>query len=404
MKGHRITYLGAIPGQIMNALKTTQVSNPVILLDEVDKIHGYRGRNVSSALLEILDPEQNAQFTDHFVNFSFDLSKVLFICTANDARSLSPYILDRMELIHMKRYKLEEKMVIAEKFLIPKKVTESGLANFVELSFTPEALKKVIRSHTLEAGVRGLTRVIENFCRHVAAQKYEELKLDEKVAEGVELAKVVEQKEKILVDVDFVENVLGNKKYDADAHKEVRHSGVAIGLCVNSIHGSTMIIEAVKTSGKGELITTGLIGRTLLESAKLAFSWFKRYHTAFGITDNEVAKYDVHVHYSNLDVKKNGPSATITTAIAILSLFTGKMVEPNLAMTGEMTLLGYVLGVGGIEDKLMAAYEQGITAVILPETNRNDAAKVGIVEQVKFWLLMMIEVGHFLTICLFCRS
>lgn len=387
MKGHRVTYVGAIPGQIINAFKVTQVSNPVILLDEVDKIHGVRGQNVSSALLEILDPEQNAQFTDHYVNFPFDLSKALFICTANDDKALTGCIKDRLDLLKLRPYKLEEKVVIAQKFLIPKKVKECGLLNFVNMTFAPEAIQEIIRSYTFEAGVRELARLIETCCRHIAAQKYEELNLDEKVEKGIDLANIVDKKEDILVDVKFVHEVLGCKKYEISDRNKVHHPGVAIGLGVtNQVRGCIMFIETVKTAGKGKLITTGLIGRTMSESAGLAFSWFKRYYTAFGIQANEVNDFDLHCHYSNLDSEKDGPSATITTAVAILSLFTGKIIESSLAMTGQMTLLGYVLGVGGIEEKLNAAYEQGISSVILPDYNRKDAVKVDIVEQVMLLL------------------
>jgi ATP-dependent Lon protease len=353
IRGHRRTYIGAMPGTIIRALRDAESTNPVILIDEIDKMGAdFRG-DPASAMLEVLDPEQNKTFRDHYLDLPFDLSKVLFICTANTVDSIPGPLLDRMDVISLSGYTEDEKLGIAKRYLVPKQVEAHGLDPEL-FAITDKALRLVIREYTREAGVRGLERRIGDLCRKAAR----------KVAEGHE--------RKIRVDERRVRTGLGPRRYSADVRKRTSDPGVATGLAYTPVGGDVLFIEAGAYGGKGRLTITGQLGEVMQESAQTALSWVRSHADLLGVPDTWFAEHDVHVHVPAGAVPKDGPSAGITMATAIASLIRGIPVSDEVGMTGEITLTGQVLPIGGVREKVLAAERAGLKRVILPSENEHD--------------------------------
>ncbi len=357
IRGHRRTYVGALPGRIVQGIRQAGTSNPVFVLDEIDKIGAdFRG-DPSSALLEVLDPEQNFSFTDHYLGVPYDLSKVMFIATANMLEPIQPAFLDRMELIRLSGYTQEEKLRIARLHLIPKQVKENGLSED-QISFTDEAIAYVISGYTKEAGLRNLEREIGALCRKVAVR----------VARG--------EQEHVEVDVAKVEEFLGPRKHFAEELLTRDRVGVATGLAWTAVGGDLLFIEVVAVPGKGQLLLTGQLGEVMKESAQAALSYARTWAGAHGVPEEFFAKNDLHVHVPAGSIPKDGPSAGITIGAAILSVMTAKPVNRRVAMTGEITLRGDVLPIGGLKEKTLAAKLAGIHTVIVPRLNRRDLTDI----------------------------
>jgi ATP-dependent Lon protease len=349
IRGHRRTYIGALPGQIIQHLKRVEVNDPVFMLDEIDKLgRDFRG-DPSSALLETLDPEQNNTFRDNYLDQPFDLSKVLFICTANQLDPIPAPLLDRMEIIELTGYTEEEKVNIAERYLIPRQVKENGLpAEMIE--FPTESVGLIARHYTREAGVRRLEQLIGTVCR----------KLARKVAEG--------RTEKLVITPEIIHEMLGGIKVrvDTEIAERTKRPGVAVGLAWTPAGGDILFIEANKMKGKGGINMTGQLGDVMKESVQAALTWVRSNATSLGLDEDVLKDIDLHVHVPAGAIPKDGPSAGVTMATAIVSLLTGKPIRPLLAMTGEITLSGNVLPVGGIKEKFLAAKRAGVRDVILP--------------------------------------
>lgn len=358
IRGHRKTYVGAMPGRIIYGLKNAGSNNPVFLLDEIDKLSSDIHGDPASALLEVLDPEQNVTFRDRFLEVPFDLSKVMFITTANVTDTIPYPLLDRMEIIEINGYTNEEKLQIAKKYLLPKQLKANGLTS-KNLSVTDKALKEIIESYTMEAGVRNLEREIGSLVRKVATA----------VAENPDL-----EKQKI-TDKD-VPNYLGVKKRIKDDVMRNDEIGACTGLAWTSVGGVTLTIEVGLMQGKGEIILTGKLGDVMKESARAAISYIKANAEKYGIDVSEFEKKDIHIHVPEGATPKDGPSAGITMATAILSAFIKKPVRKEVAMTGEITLRGRVLAIGGLKEKALAAYRQGIKKVIIPKANLKDLEEI----------------------------
>jgi ATP-dependent Lon protease len=357
IRGHRRTYVGALPGRIIQGVKKAGSNNPVFMLDEVDKIGmDFRG-DPSSALLEVLDPEQNFSFSDHYLEVPFDLSKVMFIATANMLDPIPPALKDRMEVLELPGYTEEEKLMIAKQFLIPKERFEHGL-NEELIEFQDDALKVVIKSHTRESGVRNLEREIAAICRAVAKD----------VAEGMTDKKVIT--------ADSIHGYLGPIKFFSEVAERVKYSGVATGLAWTPTGGDILFIESTKMRGKGNLTLTGQLGDVMKESAQAALSYIRGKAGDFGITEDFFEKNDLHVHVPQGAIPKDGPSAGVTMLVSLVSLLTDRHVRNDVAMTGEITLRGLVLPVGGIKEKVLAAKRAGIKSVILPKLNEKDLEEV----------------------------
>jgi ATP-dependent Lon protease len=352
IRGHRRTYIGSLPGRIIQSLRKAGSRNPVILLDEIDKMGmDWRG-DPSAALLEVLDPEQNSTFSDHYLDVEYDLSQVMFICTANTLDGIPNTLLDRLEVLRFPGYTHNEKRHIAEKFLVPKQVAEHGIKP-EQLSVTSAALDRVIDEYTRESGVRNLNRELANLCRKAARQI---------VADG---------KQKIVVDAEQVPKYVGIPKF----HRELttfNGIGVSTGLAWTEVGGVTMPIEVVSSPGKGDLKLTGKLGSVMQESAQAAMSYIKSISKELGIPQELFKDVDYHVHVPEGAIPKDGPSAGIAIATALTSLMTGRAVNTNLAMTGEMTLRGRVLPIGGLKEKTLAAHREGVKTVLYPENNRKD--------------------------------
>jgi len=358
IRGHRRTYVGALPGRVIQGIKKAGSNNPVFMLDEVDKIGmDFRG-DPSSALLEVLDPEQNWSFSDHYLEVPFDLSKVMFIATANILDPVPPALKDRMEVLELPGYTEEEKIMIAREFLIPKELGEHGLtADLVE--FEEEALQIIVRSYTREAGVRNLEREIAAVCRAIAQE----------VAEG--------KTEKTVVKGEDVRKYLGPIKHYSEVAERTKYAGVATGLAWTPTGGDIIFIEATKMKGKGNPpLLTGQLGDVMKESAQAAWSYIRSKAQDFNIPDEVFEKQDVHVHVPQGAIPKDGPSAGITMLVALVSLLTDRPVRNDVAMTGEITLRGLVLPIGGVKEKVLAARRAGITNVILPKMNEKDLEEV----------------------------
>ncbi|MEO0293099.1 MAG: endopeptidase La [candidate division WOR-3 bacterium] len=357
IRGHRRTYIGALPGRIIQHLKRLKTKNPIFMLDEIDKIgKDFRG-DPASALLEVLDPEQNTNFRDNFLEVAFDLSSVMFITTANITDTIPPPLLDRMEIIRMPGYTAFDKFKIATKYLIPRMIKENGLKK-KQIEFTEEAIKKIINNYTREAGVRNLEREIGKVCRKVAR----------KVAKGEgTFFKITE---------DSLEEYLGPIKFRGEEKEKEPSIGVATGLAWTPAGGTIHFVEATIMDGKGELILTGQLGDVLKESARAALSYIKSNASLFNIDYNKFVNKDIHIHIPEGAIPKDGPSAGITLTVALISLFTEKPVSPDYGMTGEITLRGRVLPIGGVKEKVLAAKMAGIKNIILPKDNEKDLVEI----------------------------
>ncbi|HOT42974.1 MAG TPA: endopeptidase La [Syntrophorhabdaceae bacterium] len=357
IRGHRRTYVGALPGRIIQGIKKAGSNNPVFMLDEVDKIGmDFRG-DPSSALLEVLDPEQNYSFSDHYLEVPFDLSKVMFIATANMLDPIPPALKDRMEVLELPGYTEEEKLMIARQFLIPKERFEHGL-NEDLIEFEDEAIKVIIRSYTRESGVRNLEREIATICRAVAKD----------VAEG--------KNEKKIITADSIHSYLGPIKHFSEVAERTKYAGVATGLAWTPTGGDILFIESTKMRGKGNLSLTGQLGDVMKESAQAALSYIRSKASEYNIPEDFFEKNDIHIHVPQGAIPKDGPSAGITMLVSLVSLLTDRLVRNDVAMTGEITLRGLVLPVGGIKQKVLAAKRAGIKCVILPKLNEKDLEEV----------------------------
>ncbi|MBN4057185.1 endopeptidase La, partial [bacterium AH-315-J21] len=357
IRGHRRTYIGSMPGRIIQEIKRAGTNNPLIILDEIDKIGtDFRG-DPSSALLEVLDPEQNNSFSDHYLDVPFDLSKVMFITTANVLDTVPSALRDRMEVIRLSGYTVQEKLVIAKNHIVLKQVKENGLTAS-NIRFTDGALRYMIQSYTLEAGLRNIEREIASICRKVAR----------KVAGG--------SKKKVVIDEKLVEKYLGPPKKIQECVSATSLVGVVTGLAWTSVGGETLFIEAISMPGKNKFTLTGQLGDVMQESAQAALSYVRTHADELKISQDAWEKHDLHIHVPAGATPKDGPSAGVAMATALASLFTGRPVKARLAMTGELTLRGEVLAIGGVKEKLLAAYRAGVNTVILPEANRKDVRDV----------------------------
>jgi ATP-dependent Lon protease len=357
IRGHRRTYVGALPGRIIQGLRKAGSVNPVFMLDEVDKIGAdFRG-DPSAALLEVLDPEQNYSFSDHYLEVPFDLSRVMFITTANIVDTVPPALRDRMETLELPGYTLEEKVRIAQDFLIPRQIEENGVTS-EQVCFENDAISAIIEEYTREAGVRNLEREIASICRKVARN----------VAAG--------NKKRTVVTGKVVAEMLGPSKYYSEVASRAGAIGVATGLAWTPAGGEILFVEASKMRGRKSLTLTGHLGDVMKESAQAALSYVRSEARNLGIDENFFDKYDIHVHVPAGSIPKDGPSAGVAMAVALASLLTGKKVKPAVAMTGEITLSGRVLPIGGVKEKVLAAKRSGIKHVILPDKNEKDLLEI----------------------------
>jgi ATP-dependent Lon protease len=357
IRGHRRTYIGAIPGRIITAIKEAKTNNPVFLFDEVDKIgNDFRG-DPASALLEVLDPEQNKDFTDHYLEIPFDLSKVMFITTANTTDSIPRPLLDRMEVIYVTGYTEEEKVNIAQQYLIPKKLKEHGLTEH-DLSFSETAIRTIINNYTRESGVRNLEREIANINRKAAR----------KVAE--------KEKQTINITAANVEKYLGKKRFHYDTIAGENEIGVTTGLAWTVVGGDTLSIETTVVPGSGKLELTGKLGEVMQESAKAGISYIRSRARELSISEEFYKEKDIHIHIPEGATPKDGPSAGVTMCTSVVSALTGIPVRKDLAMTGEITLRGKVLPVGGIREKVLAAHRAGIKKIVMPKENEVDIDEI----------------------------
>ncbi|XP_038168197.1 lon protease homolog 2, peroxisomal [Arvicola amphibius] len=402
IRGHRRTYVGSMPGRIINGLKTVGVNNPVFLLDEVDKLGKSLQGDPAAALLEVLDPEQNHNFTDHYLNVAFDLSQVLFIATANTTATIPPALLDRMEIIQVPGYTQEEKIEIAHRHLIPKQLEQHGLTP-QQIQIPQLTTLDIITRYTREAGVRSLDRKFGAICRAVAVKvaegQHKEAKLDrsdmadgegcrehaledaepEAISDTADLALPPEMP--VLIDSHALKDILGPPMYELEVSERLSQPGVAIGLAWTPLGGKIMFVEASRMDGEGQLTLTGQLGEVMKESAHLAISWLrsnaKKYHltNAFGSFDL-LDNTDIHLHFPAGAVTKDGPSAGVTIVTCLTSLFSGRLVRSDVAMTGEITLRGLVLPVGGIKDKVLAAHRAGLKQIIIPQRNEKDLEEI----------------------------
>jgi ATP-dependent Lon protease len=357
IRGHRRTYIGSMPGRILHGLKQSGASNPVFMMDEIDKLGSdFRG-DPSSALLEALDPEQNSAFSDHYLNLPFDLSKVMFILTANLTDTIPSPLLDRMEVIPLTGYTEEEKTIIAQRHIIPRQIREHGLKNKT-MSITPGALNQIITEYTSEAGLRNLERETGTLCRKVAR----------KIAEG--------DRGPFRITKNNLHKYLGVPKYFPEMDQESSQVGLSTGLAWTQVGGEVLYVEASLIGGKGELIITGQLGDVMQESARAALSYARANLATLGVKENVFDSMDVHIHVPVGAIPKDGPSAGIAMATALISALTNKPVNKDVAMTGEITLRGRVLPVGGLKEKALGALRAGINTIIIPEKNRRDLTEI----------------------------
>lgn len=355
IRGHRRTYIGAMPGRIIQALRRVETRNPVFMLDEIDKLSfDFRG-DPASALLEVLDPEQNVEFRDNYMEVAFDLSQVMFITTANQLETIPGPLLDRMEIIQLSGYTENEKLQIAKRYLIPRQFRENSLREG-EIEFSEKAIATIIRSYTRESGVRNLEREIGGICRKIVTR----------ISEG--------KTEKVVIDADMVRELLGRPKYLAteEIQRRLEVPGVATGLAWTPVGGDILFIEATRMPGSKGFMTTGSVGKVMQESAQAALSYVRSRTSILGIDDAAFERSDLHLHIPAGAQPKDGPSAGVTMATALVSLMTGKLVRSDVGMTGEITLRGQVLPVGGIKEKILAAHRAGLKTIILPRENEPD--------------------------------
>ena len=355
IRGHRRTYIGSMPGTIIRSLRDAESINPVILIDEIDKMGvDFRG-DPASAMLEVLDPEQNKSFRDHYLDLPFDLSKVLFICTANAVDTIPGPLLDRMDTIALSGYTEDEKLGIAKRYLLPKQLAANGLKRS-QLTIGAPILRTIIREYTREAGVRNLERRIADVCRKAATQ----------VAKG--------RTQKTRVDDRRLREWLGGRRFSGEVRKRTSAPGVATGLAYTTVGGDVLFIEAAAYPGKGRLQITGQLGEVMQESAQAALSWVRSHTAELGVAETWFAEHDIHIHVPAGAVPKDGPSAGVTMATAIASLVRGEPVASDVGMTGEITLTGQVLAIGGLREKSLAAQRAGLKRVIIPRENETDLA------------------------------
>ena len=374
IRGHRRTYIGAIPGRIMSGIKEAGTNNPVFLFDEVDKIGAdYKG-DPASALLEVLDPEQNKDFMDHYLEIPFDLSKVMFITTANTIDTIPRPLLDRMEVIEVTGYTEEDKVQIADKYLVPKKVKENGLADS-NVTVTEAAIRTIINDYTRESGVRNLEREISNVCRKVARQVVETGKAE------------------TAIDVPEVRQLLGKRRYHYDKVEGVNEIGVTTGMAWTIVGGDTLFIETTVVPGNGKLVLTGQLGEVMQESAKAGISYIRSRAKELGINENFYKENDIHIHIPEGATPKDGPSAGVTMCTSVISALTSTPVHKDVSMTGEITLRGKVLPVGGIREKVLAAHRAGIKKILLPKENESDIDEIpeNVRKQLTFVLLETVD-------------
>jgi len=353
IRGHRRTYIGAMPGTIIRALRDAGTKNPVFMIDEIDKMGSDWRGDPSSAMLEVLDPAQNSSFRDHYLDLPFDLSRILFICTGNQLETIPPPLLDRMEVIRLSGYTEEEKLGIAKRYLVPKQLEAHGLSS-EQARFTDNALRLVIREYTREAGVRNLDREIAALCRKSAAE----------IAGG--------KRKRVRIDERRVRSWLGRPRFSGEIRRRTSDPGVATGLAVTPVGGDVLYIEATAMPGEGRLIVTGQLGEVMRESAQAALSWVRSHASDLGLEADWFEGKDVHIHVPAGAVPKDGPSAGIALATALASLALNRPVSEEVAMTGEITLTGQVLPVGGVREKVLAAQRAGVTTVVLPKENEGD--------------------------------
>jgi ATP-dependent Lon protease len=356
VRGHRRTYIGALPGRIVAGLKKAGSMNPVFVLDEIDKLAADMRGDPAAAMLEVLDPEQNKDFVDHYVEVSVDLSRVMFICTANTTETISQPLLDRMEMVELAGYTTLEKLAIAKNHLVPKQLGEHGISR-EQLEIADEALEEIIHSYTREAGVRNLEREIAAVCRGAAV----------KVAEGHTA---------VSFDKARVEELLGPPRHVSDSAERKPEVGVVTGLAWTPVGGDIMFIETRTYPGKGDVKLTGQLGDVMKESAQAAFSWTRSNATRLGIDHDKLSSLDLHIHLPQGAIKKDGPSAGVALTCAVVSVFTNRPIRNDIALTGEIDLRGHALPVGGIKEKVIAAHRAGIKIVFLPERNRKDTIDI----------------------------
>ena len=367
IRGHRRTYVGAMPGRIIQSLCRAGTRNPVFLLDEIDKISvDFRG-DPSSALLETLDPEQNIAFSDHYIEVDFDLSQVMFIATANIPHTIHPTLLDRMEIIRLPGYTEWEKLEIAQRFLVPKQLKENGLTGY-NITFPKNTLLKIIREYTREAGLRNLERDLSRICRKLAR---------EILSSG---------KKSTEVKVADLKRHLGPPRHRHEMAGEEKAVGVSTGMAWTEVGGEILKIETLLMDGKGQLILTGKLGDVMQESARAALSYIRSNRKRFKLTENFHRNKDIHVHVPMGHVPKDGPSAGVAIVVSILSALTGKAIPGDIALTGEITLRGKILPVGGLKEKALAAHRSGIKTVIIPKENEKDLTEIpgNIKKKIKF--------------------
>ena len=357
IRGHRKTYIGAMPGRILQSIRKVKSSNPVMILDEIDKVGSdFRG-DPSSALLEVLDPEQNNSFYDNYLELEYDLSKVLFIATANNIQNIQPALRDRLEIIELGGYAVEEKIEIARRHLIPKQKELHGLKS-MEFKITDDVIKKMIQDYTRESGVRELDRHLAGIMRYEA----KEFAMNERVLN--------------LTSAKDIEKILGKPRFSTDMYKNANMPGVAVGLAYTYVGGDILFIETSLSDGKGELRLTGNLGNVMKESASTALTYLQSNAKKCGIDPKIFEKKNIHIHVPEGAVPKDGPSAGVTMLAAIASAFTGKKIKPYLGMTGEITLRGQVLPVGGIKEKVLAAKRAGLKEIILCWQNEKDIDEI----------------------------
>ena len=376
LRGHRRTYVGALPGRIINELKRVEVNNPVFMLDEIDKIgQDFRG-DPASVLLEVLDPEQNVHFTDHYLELPFDLSRVMFIATANDLGKLPGPLLDRMECIEFSGYTEREKLVIAQQHILPRQLKDAGLSK-ASVRFTEEALSRVINDYTRESGLRNLERQIADVCRKLAML----------------CLRSGSQDEQVLIDAPLVTKLLGPRKYYREAAEAQPQLGVATGMVWAETGGEIISVEAALMPGTGSLLLTGSLGEVLRVSAQTALSFIRSQTKRFGVADDFFKNTDVHIHFPSGSIPKDGPSAGITIFAALLSLLTCRPARQDVALTGEMTLTGRILPVSGIREKVLAAKRAGVHLVLLPSANREEieVLEADVVEGVRVQMVAQAE-------------
>jgi ATP-dependent Lon protease len=385
IRGHRRTYVGALPGRIIQGLKQCGSRNPVFVLDELDKIGAdFRG-DPASALLEVLDPHQNQDFSDHYLNVPFDLSDVLFVATANTMDTIPEPLMDRLEILSIPGYTSQEKHKIATKYIIPRQIKESGLEG-EKVQFTDKAIELVVDRYTREAGVRALEREIGALCRKLAREVAEKKKLNR------------------VIDEARVSSLLGPTKYDPEVTERSEAVGLVRGLAWTSLGGELMPIEVSLAKGGGSLTLTGQLGSVMQESAQAALFYARANAAVLGLEQDFHSKYDIHVHVPSGAIPKDGPSAGITIATALVSALSGRKISKDIAMTGEMTLRGNILAVGGLREKALAALQHGITKVIIPFENIKDLEEVPEEQRKQIQFIPVKHVSEVLALALLARA